>query len=73
MDTALMRTVLEEMLGMIRPAGQRAEYLYPDPCGMQKDFDSRARQDDQKFDAYAGHLVVFTSHRRDRVKIVYCR
>lgn len=54
------------------PASVRV-YLCLTPCDMRKSFDSlRALVHDHlELDAVAGHLFVFTSRRRDRVKILY--
>jgi transposase len=54
------------------PASVRV-YLCLNPCDMRKSFDSLHAlvRDHLELDAYAGHLVVFTSRRRDRVKILY--
>lgn len=54
------------------PASVRV-YLCLTPCDMRKSFDSlhslvRGHLD---LDPFAGHLFVFTSRRRDRVKILY--
>ena len=54
------------------PASVRV-YLCLSPCDMRKSFDSLHAlvRDHLELDAYAGHLVVFASRRRDRVKILY--
>jgi transposase len=54
------------------PASVRV-YLCLTACDMRKSFDSLHAlvRDHLELDAYAGHLVVFTSRRRDRVKILY--
>ena len=54
------------------PASVRV-YLCLSPCDMRKSFDSLHAlvRDHLELDAYAGHLVVFASWRRDRVKILY--
>jgi transposase len=54
------------------PASVRV-YLCLTPCDMRKSFDSlRALVHNHlELDAFAGHLFVFTSRRRDRVKILY--
>src|SRR5437868_11825932 len=54
------------------PASVRV-YLCLSPCDMRKSFDSLHAlvRDHLELDAYAGHLVVFASQRRDRVKILY--
>jgi transposase len=54
------------------PASVRV-YLCLTPCDMRKSFDSlqalvRAHLE---LDAFTGHLFVFTSRRKDRVKILY--
>ena len=48
-------------------------YLCLSPCDMRKSFDSlhALARDHFELDAYAGHLVVFASRRRDRVKVMY--
>ena len=54
------------------PASVRV-YLCLTPCDMRKSFDSLHSlvRDHLELDALAGHLFVFTSRRRDRVKILY--
>jgi hypothetical protein len=54
------------------PASVRV-YLCLSACDMRKSFDSLHAlvRDYLELDAYAGHLVVFTSRRRDRLKIIY--
>ena len=54
------------------PASVRV-YLCLTPCDMRKSFDALAAlvRDYLELDAFAGHLFVFTSRRRDRVKILY--
>lgn len=54
------------------PASVRV-YLCLSPCDMRKSFDSLHAlvRDQLELDAYAGHLVVFASRRRDRVKVLY--
>jgi transposase len=54
------------------PASVRV-YLCLTPCDMRKSFDSLHAlvRDHLELDAYAGHLFVFASRRRDRVKILY--
>jgi transposase len=54
------------------PASVRV-YLCLTACDMRKSFDSLHAlvRDQLELDAYAGHLFVFTSRRRDRVKILY--
>lgn len=54
------------------PASVRV-YLCLTACDMRKSFDSLHAlvRDHLELDAYAGHLVVFASRRRDRVKILY--
>jgi hypothetical protein len=51
------------------PASVRV-YLCLSPCDMRKSFDSLHAlvRDHLELDAYAGHLVVFASRRRDRIK-----
>ena len=54
------------------PASVRV-YLCLTACDMRKSFDSLHTlvRDHLELDAYAGHLFVFASRRRDRVKILY--
>ena len=54
------------------PASVRV-YLCLTACDMRKSFDGLHRlvRDHLTLDAFAGHLFVFTSRRRDRLKILY--
>ena len=54
------------------PASVRV-YLCLTPCDMRKSFDSLQAlvRDQLELDAFAGHLFVFASRRKDRVKILY--
>ena len=54
------------------PASVRV-YLCLTPCDMRKSFDSLHAlvRDQLELDAFAGHLFVFASRRRDRIKILY--
>ena len=54
------------------PASVRV-YLCLTPCDMRKSFDSLQSlvREHLVLDAFAGHLFVFTSRRKDRVKILY--
>jgi transposase len=54
------------------PASVRV-YLCLTPCDMRKSFDSLQSlvREHLELDAFAGHLFVFASRRRDRVKILY--
>ena len=54
------------------PASVRV-YLCLTACDMRKSFDTLHAlvRDHLELDAYAGHLFVFASRRRDRVKILY--
>jgi transposase len=54
------------------PASVRV-YLCLTPCDMRKSFDSLHAlvREHLELDAFAGHLFVFTSRRKDRVKILY--
>ena len=54
------------------PASVRV-YLCLTPCDMRKSFDSLHAlvRDHLELDVLAGHLFVFTSRRRNRVKILY--
>jgi transposase len=54
------------------PASVRV-YLCLTPCDMRKSFDSLHSlvREHLELDAFAGHLFVFTSRHKDRVKILY--
>lgn len=54
------------------PASVRV-YVCLTACDMRKSFDSLHTlvREYLELDAFAGHLFVFTSRRRDRVKILY--
>ena len=54
------------------PASVRV-YLCLRPCDMRKSFDSLHAlvREHLELDALAGHLFVFASRRKDRVKILY--
>jgi len=54
------------------PASVRV-YLCLTPCDMRKSFDSLHTlvREHLGLDAFGGHLFVFTSRRKDRVKILY--
>jgi transposase len=54
------------------PASVRV-YLCLTACDMRKSFDSLHAlvRDQLELDAFAGHLFVFASRRRDRIKILY--
>lgn len=54
------------------PASVRV-YLCLTACDMRKSFDSLHAlvREHLELDAFGGHLFVFTSRRRDRVKILY--
>jgi transposase len=54
------------------PASVRV-YVCLMPCDMRKSFDSLQAlvRDHLELDAFAGHLFVFASRRKDRVKILY--
>jgi transposase len=54
------------------PASVRV-YLCLTACDMRKSFDSlhALAREHLQIDAFAGHLVVFASRRRDRIKILY--
>ena len=54
------------------PASVRV-YLCLSACDMRKSFDGLHTlvRDYLELDAFAGHLFVFASRRRDRVKILY--
>ena len=58
---------------MIHLPGSVRVYLCLTPCDMRKSFDSLQPQvrGHLQLDAFAGHLFVFTSRRKDRVKILY--
>jgi len=54
------------------PASVRV-YLCLTACDMRKSFDSLQAivREHLQLDPFAGHLVVFASRRRDRIKILY--
>jgi transposase len=54
------------------PASVRV-YLCLTPCDMRKSFDSLHAlvHEHLELDAFAGHLFVFASRRKDRLKILY--
>jgi transposase len=54
------------------PASVRV-YVCLTACDMRKSFDGRHAlvREHLELDAFAGHLFVFASRRRDRVKILY--
>jgi transposase len=54
------------------PASVRV-YVCLTPCDMRKSFDGLHAlvREHLELDAFAGHLVVFASRRRDRIKILY--
>jgi transposase len=54
------------------PASVRV-YLCLTPCDMRKSFDGLHAlvREHLEWDAFAGHLFVFASRRKDRVKILY--
>jgi len=54
------------------PASVRV-YLCLTPCDMRKSFDGLHAlvREHLELDAFAGHLFVFASRRRDRLKILY--
>ena len=54
------------------PASVRI-YLCLTPCDMRKSFDTLQAlvREHLELDAFAGHLFVFSSRRKDRVKILY--
>lgn len=54
------------------PASVRV-YVCLTPCDMRKSFDSLHAlvREHLELDAFAGHLFVFASRRKDRVKILY--
>jgi transposase len=54
------------------PASVRV-YLCLTPCDMRKSFDGLHAlvREHLQLDAFAGHLFVFASRRRDRIKILY--
>jgi transposase len=58
---------------MIHLPGSVRVYLCLTSCDMRKSFDSLHAlvREHLELDAFAGHLFVFTSRRRDRVKILY--
>ena len=58
---------------MIHLSASVRVYLCLTACDMRKSFDGLHAlvRDYLQLDAYAGHLIVFASRRRDRVKILY--
>ena len=58
---------------MIHLPGSVRVYLCLTPCDMRKSFDSLHAlvREHLELDAFAGHLFVFISRGRDRVKILY--
>src|SRR6202167_4882970 len=58
---------------MIPLPGSVRVYLCLTPCDMRKSFDSLHAlvREHLELDAFAGHLFVFASRRRDRLKILY--
>ena len=54
------------------PASVRV-YLCLTPCDMRKSFDTLQAlvREHLELDAFAGHLFVFSSRRKDRVRILY--
>jgi transposase len=58
---------------MIHLPGSVRVYVCLTSCDMRKSFDSLHAlvREHLELDAFAGHLFVFTSRRRDRVKILY--
>ena len=58
---------------MIHLPGSVRVYLCLSPCDMRKSFDGLHTlvREHLTLDAFAGHLFVFASRRRDRVKILY--
>lgn len=58
---------------MIHPPASVRVYLCLTACDMRKSFDSLHAlvRDHLELDAFAGHLFVFASRRRDRIKILY--
>lgn len=54
------------------PASVRV-YLCTSPCGMRRSFDGLHAlvTNSLQLDALAGHLIVFSNRRRDRIKILY--
>ena len=72
-DAATLRTVLEVFAAVIHlPASVRV-YLCLTACDMRKSFDGLHAlvREHLELDAFAGHLFVFASRRKDRVKILY--
>ena len=58
---------------MIHLPGSVRVYLCLTPCDMRKSFDSLHAlvREHLELDGFAGHLFVFASRRKDRVKILY--
>jgi transposase len=61
------------LAGMIHLPGSVRVYLCLTPCDMRKSFDSLHAlvREHLELDGFAGHLFVFASRRKDRVKILY--
>ncbi len=55
------------------PAGQRARVLVYGSCDMRRSFDGlhALAISAMQLDELAGHLLVFSNKRRDRIKILY--
>jgi transposase len=64
---------MDRFAGMMHLPGSVRVYLCLTPCDMRKSFDSLHAlvREHLELDAFAGHLFVFASRRRDRVKILY--
>jgi transposase len=58
---------------MMHLPGSVRVYLCLTPCDMRRSFDSLHAlvREHLELDAFAGHLFVFASRRRDRLKILY--
>ena len=64
---------IDRFAGMMHLPGSVRVYLCLTPCDMRKSFDSLHAlvREHLELDAFAGHLFVFASRRRDRGKILY--
>lgn len=58
---------------MMHLPGSVRVYVCLTPCDMRKSFDSLHAlvREHLELDAFAGHLFVFASRRKDRIKILY--
>lgn len=58
---------------MIHPPASVRVYLCLNPCDMRRSFDGLHAlvRDHLRLDPFAGHLYLFASKRKDRLKILY--